>query len=332
EVFGDKDNGNANGELQVVLADPTVLDCSICHEPLCTPVFQQHNTNNENEALQVVLDDPNILDCMICSNLLFPPVFQCERGHLVCFRCCSEFKGVCLCCEPNNNRCRGFEKFIESISSISCKNARFGCKKTVPYNNKSKHEQSCPYAICSCPYPSCSFGGSFQSLYFHFDIKHTASTGRFTYGTTFSICIEIDQMTIFLQEQNENVIFILNHEVQEHERALNIDCVGVGCFKSGFVYQLTAKSMETCLSLRSVPEIYTEWSKDTPRKCNLTVPSGFADYDGLLSLSVCIKKKVIPSEFEEEMKEVSIGSDRHCAGPSSSVEKGIYHAGRAAQR
>ncbi|GKC04299.1 aminotransferase-like mobile domain-containing protein, partial [Tanacetum coccineum] len=115
--------------------------------------------------------------------------------------------------------------------------------------------------------------------------------------------MEIDQTTIFLQEQNENVIFILNHEVQEHGRALNIDCVGVGCFKSGFVYQLTAKSMETCLSLRSVPEIYTEWSKDTPRKCNLTVPSGFADYDGLLSLSVCIKKKVIPSEFEEEMKE-----------------------------
>ncbi|GJT82791.1 aminotransferase-like mobile domain-containing protein [Tanacetum coccineum] len=423
EVFGNEDNGNANGALQVLLADPGVLDCSICHEPLCTPVFQcqnghlacclccskveticpicyplgykftrcrglevaiesigrilcinetlaaaysnkkseheqmlpphsfqedddelipiqdvepdllmseeeededklelmgknqqQHTTNNENEALQVVLDDPNILDCMICSNLLFPPVFQCETGHLACSRCCSEFKGVCLCCMPNNNRCRGFEKFIESISSISCKNARSGCKKTVSYNNKSKHEQSCPHATCWCPYPSCSFAGSFQSLYFHFDIKHTASTARFIYGTTFSICIEIDQTTIFLQEQNENVIFILNHEVQEHERALNIDCVGVGCFKSGFVYQLTAKSMETCLSLRSVPEIYTEWSKDTPRKCNLTVPSGFADYDGLLSLSVCIKKKVIPSEFEEEMKEVSIEFDHNLDG------------------
>ncbi|GJS48114.1 aminotransferase-like mobile domain-containing protein, partial [Tanacetum coccineum] len=144
--------------------------------------------------------------------------------------------------------------------------------------------------------------------------KHTASTAHFTYGTTFSICIEIDQTTIFLQEQNENVIFILNHEVQEHERALNIDCVGVGCFKSGFVYQLTAKSMETCLSLRSVPEIYTEWSKDTPRKCNLTVPSGFADYNGLLSLFVYIKKKVIPSEFEEEMKEVSIEFEHNLDG------------------
>ncbi|GKC44583.1 hypothetical protein Tco_1062305, partial [Tanacetum coccineum] len=89
-------------------------------------------------------------------------------------------------------------------------------------------------------------------------------------------------------------------------RAFNIDCVGVGCFKSSFVYQLTAKSMETCLLLRSVPEIYTEWSKDTTRKCcNLTVPSGFADYDGLLSLSVCIKKKVISSEFEE-MEKVTI--------------------------
>lgn len=229
-------------------------------------------------------------------------------GHVACSSCWCELKGICLCCMPigiNNNRCRGFEKFIESISSISCKNAESGCKKTVPYNKKRNHEQSCPHATCFCPHPSCSFfAGTFKSLYIHFGIKHTASTTRFTYDTTFSICMEIDRKHIFLQEQNENVIFILNHEVQEHGRAFNIDCVGVGCFKSGFVYQLTAKSMKTCLLLRSVPEIYTTWSKDTPRKCNLTVPSGFADYKGLLSLSVCIKRKVISSEFEEEMEKV----------------------------
>ncbi|GKF11235.1 hypothetical protein Tco_0049161 [Tanacetum coccineum] len=40
EVFGNEDNDIANGALQVVLADPGVLDCSICHEPLCTHVFQ----------------------------------------------------------------------------------------------------------------------------------------------------------------------------------------------------------------------------------------------------------------------------------------------------
>ncbi|KAL6502549.1 E3 ubiquitin-protein ligase siah2 [Orobanche hederae] len=275
---------------------------------------QQHmtcslpTTNNESGTLPVVLY-PNVLDCMICSNLLSPPVFQCEMGHVACSSCCCELKGICLCCMPigiNNNRCRGLEKFIESISSISCKNAVSGCTKTVPYNNKRKHELSCPHATCFCPHPSCSFAGSFKSLYIHFGIKHTASTTRFTYDTTFSICIEIDRKHIFLQEQNENVIFILNHEVQEHGRAFNIDCVGVGCYKSGFVYQLTAKSMETCLLLRSVPEIYTTWSKDTPRKYNLTVPSGFADYDGLLSLSVCIKKKVISSEFEKEMEKVRI--------------------------
>ncbi|KAL6531852.1 E3 ubiquitin-protein ligase siah2 [Orobanche minor] len=474
EVFGNEDNGNANGALQVVMTDPDVLDCSIFHEPLCTPIFQAHEepaektrfsggnivsragrrflgrsvsskfagrsggsgsggfgvsgsfscqnghlacclccskvekicpicyplgyiynrcrglevaiesigrilcihetlaaysnkkseheqmchphssqkdddelipiedvesdlliseeeededelelmgknqqqhmtcslptTNNESGTLPVVLY-PNVLDCMICSNLLSPPVFQCEMGHVACSSCCCELKGICLCCMPigiNNNCCRGLEKFIESISSISCKNAVSGCTKTVPYNNKRKHELSCPHATCFCPHPSCSFAGSFKSLYIHFGIKHTASTTRFTYDTTFSICIEIDRKHIFLQEQNENVIFILNHEVQEHGRAFNIDCVGVGCYKSGFVYQMTAKSMETCLLLRSVPEIYTTWSKDTPRKYNLTVPSGFADYDGLLSLSVCIKKKVISSEFEKEMEKVRI--------------------------
>ena len=43
EVFGNEDNDIANGALKVVLTDPSVLDCSICHEPLCTPVFQVYH-------------------------------------------------------------------------------------------------------------------------------------------------------------------------------------------------------------------------------------------------------------------------------------------------
>ncbi|GJW07512.1 aminotransferase-like mobile domain-containing protein [Tanacetum coccineum] len=102
-----RDNDIANGALQVVLADPGVLDCSICHEPLCTPVFQR----DEIWILAAACAAPGLKTiCPICS--------LCGMGHLACSRCCSELKGVCLCCMPNNNRCRAFEKFIESVHVV----------------------------------------------------------------------------------------------------------------------------------------------------------------------------------------------------------------------
>ena len=55
-----------------------------------------------------------------------------------------------------SNQCRGLEKFIKSIR-IYCKNAMYGCKKILPYNKKSEHEQMCPHALCNCPYPSSEF-------------------------------------------------------------------------------------------------------------------------------------------------------------------------------
>ncbi|GJR88998.1 aminotransferase-like mobile domain-containing protein [Tanacetum coccineum] len=89
DVFGNEDNDIANGALQVVLADPGILDCSICHEPLCTPVF------------------------------------QCQNGHLTCCLCCSKVETICPICYPlgyKYTRYRGLEVAIESIGRILCIN------------------------------------------------------------------------------------------------------------------------------------------------------------------------------------------------------------------
>ncbi|GJZ01675.1 hypothetical protein Tco_0519636 [Tanacetum coccineum] len=77
------------------------------------------------EALQVVLKSPqHIRFYDMFRNLDVPTCLHCETGHLACSRCCSEFKGVCLCCMPNNNRCRGFDKIHRNNTVvITCKNA-----------------------------------------------------------------------------------------------------------------------------------------------------------------------------------------------------------------
>ncbi|KAI7739371.1 hypothetical protein M8C21_010714, partial [Ambrosia artemisiifolia] len=252
--------------------------------------------NDLNGELKVVLTDPDVLDCPICLDPLTTPVFQCENGHIACSSCCSKVKRKCpSCCMPiGYNRCRAIEKVIESVK-VSCKNAHYGCKTTMTYNKKSEHEQMCPFVTCFCPHPSCPFAGSSNKMYLHFGIQHAASTTRFTYNTTFYVLVGTHQKHIFLQEQHESVVFILNHEVKEHGRSLSIDCVGPSTLKSCFEYQIIARSLESStLSLQCVPDIYTRWSEHPLKKNYLTVPSDFFYSSGTLPIHLCIKKVVSP--------------------------------------
>ncbi|KAL4582463.1 hypothetical protein LXL04_007013 [Taraxacum kok-saghyz] len=290
------------------------------------PVF-----NNATGALHVVLTDPDVLDCPICLDPLSTPVFQCENGHIACSSCCTKVKRKCpSCCMPiGYNRCRAIEKVLESIK-ISCKNSRSGCKETIPYSKKIDHEETCPHTTCSCPHSLCDYSASSKSLYLHFAIQHASSITRFTYNTTFTLPIELNQKHIFLQEQRESVIFILKHEVKQNSRRFNLDCVGPNSLKTCFSYQLTSKSLETSLSLQSVPEIHVMWFEHSPKKNYLTVPSDFAVLNGILNLNVCIKKDrrlatgcavtipKPPSNTLDSVSPVTLTMDQHTSPPPSS--------------
>lgn len=125
------------------------------------------------------------------------------------------------------------------------------------------------------------------------DYEHTwPHTTRFTYNTTFAQPdVTLNQKPICLKEHHDDsVFFVLNHEVKEFGRTLNIDCVGPSSFKNCFLYQLSVKIMGTTFSLHYVPEVYAKWSKNLPRKIYLTIPREFAGYNSLLCVHVCIKK------------------------------------------
>ncbi|KAI3669675.1 hypothetical protein L6452_41007 [Arctium lappa] len=275
--------------------------CMKCSQQL-TPIYWNQNRSllGFSQSIKNIESGFGLAFCLFKSKNLASVTRQCrgikcENGHIACSTCCSKVKRKCpSCCMPiGYNRCRAIEKVIESIR-VSCKNSRYGCKETMPYSKKSDHEQTCPHATCFCPHPSCPFASSSKNLYLHFGIQHAASTTRFTYNTTFTLRVETHQKHVFLQEQHESVIFILNHEVLERARSFNVDCVGTSSLKTAFTYQLSAKSMETTVSLQSVPEIYAKWSEHNPRKNYLTVPSEFSGSGGILSLDVCIKKAPSP--------------------------------------
>ncbi|KAK1422111.1 hypothetical protein QVD17_24998 [Tagetes erecta] len=254
-----------------------------------SPVF-----NNAIGELQVVLTDPDVLDCPICLDPLSTPVFQCENGHIACSLCCHKVNRKCpSCCMPiGYNRCRAIEKVIESVKT-SCKNAQYGCKETMTYSKKFEHELMCLHATCFCPHPSCPFAGSSKSMYLHFGIQHAASTTRFTYNTRFFVCVSPHQKHIFLQEQHESVIFILNHQFSDHGRALSVDCVGPSALKASFEYQIIATNTESTLSLECIPEIHTRWSEHPLKKNYLTIPPDFFNNNRTMPLHLFIKKIIL---------------------------------------
>ncbi|KAI3519323.1 hypothetical protein L1887_08353 [Cichorium endivia] len=243
--------------------------------------------NIPSETIPVVLTDPDVLDCPICLEPLCSPIFQCENGHIACSPCCTKSNHKCpSCCLPIGfNRCRAMEKLIESIT-VDCENKAYGCRESLIYHMKAKHEQVCIHTLCFCPLSSCGFANSSKNLYRHFSTHHSSSTTSFTFDTTFPLGVKRGEKHMILQERNEGVIFILNHEIHEHGTVFNVDCLGPNLFRSAFVYQLTMRCLETCLSIQSVPEVFVKWEQHTPKKNYLTIPS---DYSRFI-IEVCIKK------------------------------------------
>ncbi|GJY44230.1 histone-lysine N-methyltransferase ATX2-like protein isoform X1 [Tanacetum coccineum] len=170
-----RDNDIANGALQVVLADPGVLDCSICHEPLCTPVFQYMCMTDLPEegkkskcislwkfvqTVRMVIwhaagAAPRLRQSVLSAIHLVIniPVTECEKGHLSCFSCCSEMKKLCPLCYTSigcygYNHNRGLENIIDT-AIIPCKNAKRGCKLRMHLRYHSEHEHQCNEGIDS---------------------------------------------------------------------------------------------------------------------------------------------------------------------------------------
>nr|KAJ0224073.1 hypothetical protein LSAT_V11C200079370 [Lactuca sativa] len=213
------------------------------------------------------------------------PLEVCDDGHTSCYTCLIRSENKCPSCSVPKGfkHCRGMEKLIASLR-VECKNKKFGCQEILMNHKRAKHENICPHTLCFCPDSSCGLAASCKLLYNHFSRHHSAI--QFVYNAVFNLRVETTQKHVILQERNEKVIFIVNHDVVGHGRVFNVDCVGPDTFKNGFVYRLTVKSMDACLSMECVPEVSTKWKEHTPDNNYLTIPSRITGF----GLQVCIKK------------------------------------------
>lgn len=242
---------------------------------------------SHEKQVSVIFPDLDFLDCPICLEPLGLPVFQCKNGHTACKSCCTKMRNKCGTCslQIGHIRCRAIETVIESIK-IKCQNACYGCPETVLYNERLEHEEACDYVPCSCPQLDCDYVGPHFGLIKHIEAEHSDSCKEFTFGCSIKLSLDTNQKQVILHETSEDVVFVLNHFIEDLGSLINVVCAGRSSEKSRYSYLLTSEDGESSIKLESFADNVPKWTISTPLKNFLLVPKNFIAPNGQIKLEV----------------------------------------------
>ncbi|KAL9427741.1 hypothetical protein AB3S75_029842 [Citrus x aurantiifolia] len=249
-----------------------------------------HVKRSNNGPVSMTLNDPEVLDCPVCYEPLTIPVYQCGNGHIVCNHCCIELTNKCPSCRLpiGHSRSIAMEKVLESIQ-VTCENEDYGCKEKMSYSKKYDHGKACHHARCSCPLAACNFVGSFNQIYQHFRGVHKHAAEEFVYDKVLRITLSVHHDLIFLQEEKNGDLFILNNSTEPHGYRISVNCIAPPC-KGGIVYSIVAKSGGAAYKFNSCTKSIQNWDENNPPSvASLLVPSDFFGSYGQLNLEVRIQ-------------------------------------------
>ncbi|KAB2602759.1 E3 ubiquitin-protein ligase SINA-like 10 [Pyrus ussuriensis x Pyrus communis] len=256
-------------------------------------VEDEEENNERSDKTILTLTDPDLFECPICYEPLTIPVFQCnQNGHIACSSCIGKINNKCPSCSGSicSNRCRAIEKILKSVSTISCRNAKHGCKESVTYDKRSEHQKTCVYSPCSCPHLGCDFVASSKQICQHFRRKHFGSAKRFEYHCSFPVTLSATDKFVVFQEKNEGALFVLkNHCVKDLGNAVTLSCIQPSS-TGGFFYDLVVKTKGNRLRLqaftKSTPRIIID---DSPPKTGFhLIPTDYISSCGQLKMDLRI--------------------------------------------
>ncbi|PKI68421.1 hypothetical protein CRG98_011218 [Punica granatum] len=199
---------------------------------------------------------------------------RCENGHVACTSCCVKMANKCPSClmPIGYNRCRALEKVLESVR-LTCKFSTYGCKETISYHQRQEHEKSCPHVPCYCPL-NCTFIGSSKQLSRHFSFEHPGSGTSFRFNASKSICLRFDTKFHVLQEEIEDVLFLLTNGMDPLGNKITISCIGPSS-KGDYLYDLVARYEQSYLKLQTFTRSIQGPFKVHQLCPYLMVPKGF---------------------------------------------------------
>jgi len=223
---------------------------------------------------------------------------QCDNGHIVCSTCCSKLENKCEKCSNyiSLKRCRAFENLLQYIK-MPCPNEKYGCRKTIDYTEKTKHEEECIHVPCYCPISGCDFVASSEVLSNHFSHKHENSQIKFSYGHSFIVSLKSDDDVIVLQAKYNDKVFILNNSTMLLGNAVNICCFGPNASKSKYSYDIMARSQTCTLKLHSFVTNVQQITIATLSREFLIIPIGSSEPLKLEICITCTTPRVQPISF-----------------------------------
>ncbi|KAL5102090.1 hypothetical protein RYX36_006417 [Vicia faba] len=263
-------------------------------EPCTGETAEFAKEDNKSSPISVMISDPRVFDCCICFQPLSTPVFLCGNGHIVCSTCCDKLGKVCDKC---SNRIglksfRAFDNLLQSIK-MSCSNEKHGCKKTISFSDKRKHEDECIYEPCYCPFSGCEFVASSESLSNHFSHKHGDSLIKFSYGHSFIVSLKSNDEVTVLQEKTNGKLFILNNSTTVMGNAIDICFIGPKFSMAKYGYTISARFEKCNLKFTSSSKNVQRVDLTTLSPPFLLIPFGYFGSSKLLNLKVF----VIPEVF-----------------------------------
>ncbi|KAF5738506.1 putative ubiquitin-protein ligase [Tripterygium wilfordii] len=257
-----------------------------------------HIKTSKDVSVIVSLTEPEVLDCAICYEPLTIPVFQCENGHTACSQCCTQLRNKCPSCSLpiGYNRCRAIEKVLESVR-LSCQYNPNGCKETMSYSKKRHHEKICIYSPYPCPFPNCSYCGSYKQFSVHFKRKHTGSVKHFQYNCTFRIQLHQTSDVRLVLQEDKGDLFVIRNDFEILGNAVTLRCFAPCSTMERHAYDLEVKTAEgTTLKIHSLAENIQSWEgMPVASGTFLLIPTDFFRADEYATLSVHIYHKGVGS-------------------------------------
>ncbi|KAL4392627.1 hypothetical protein AHAS_Ahas03G0364000 [Arachis hypogaea] len=110
---------------------------------------------------------------------------------------------------------------------------------------------------------------------------------KFTYDKFFTVFLNLDHKTIVLQEKNDANLFVIHNNHELLGNLIHITCIGPKS-KTGFHYDILARSQGTSLILQSYTKIVQGHFADAPSAGMLLIPSDFFG-SGQIKLDIRIR-------------------------------------------
>ncbi|KAF3340060.1 putative E3 ubiquitin-protein ligase SINA-like 9 [Carex littledalei] len=179
------------------------------------------NETEGGKEIQVTID-PDLLDCSICFQPLCSPVNQCEHGHVACHSCWSKLQQKChVCRAPVVSRSIALEKILESVH-IPCTYAHLGCRKSVSYSQRQVHTDMCEFGLSLCPIPGCAHKASSGEWWEHFLEDHLDPSSYYSYGQSIGILLNEEDLYYALFGPGDDLFLLVKESIPNVGIALSL--------------------------------------------------------------------------------------------------------------